>query len=253
MKIEPDDIIGALEQLTLMGRSEQVEIGPSEVGIECKRCLARKLAEYQKASIISSWRTTIGRAVHELAERDVPPQFPTGALIAEGRLLVHEYKNFRLAGSSDLFAPNDGAGMVLDYKVVGDDTLEKVAKAVEENKPINPQYITQGNLYGVGWTRLGYTVKDVCILFLPANKGDLRKYHVKYQYEYDPVDAAKALALVELLIDLAEEIGWEAVVRKFDPRPGCLSCATYAKVDNPQVDFLVGFGKTAPRRKSRNG
>lgn len=241
MRVTPDDIISAIEQTTLQGRSKQTVIGPSEVGITCQRCLARKLAEVEKGQVVSSWRTTIGRAVHEMLEHEVPPLLPPRAVVAEGGLLIHEYKNLRLAGHSDLFAPNDGEGVVMDYKVVGDDTLEAMRRVVAEGKPGKPQYIIQGHLYGLGWEKLGYVVKRVCILYLPANKGDLRRYHVKYEYDYSREAAAAALAHIEGLIDKAELIGWERVIRMQDPERGCLSCPTYAGTDNPQNDFLALF------------
>lgn len=249
MLVTPDDIITAIERMTLGGRSLQKVIGPSEVGITCDRCLARKLAETEKGDVISSFRTTIGRGFHALAEQEVPPQFPDGAVVAENHLFIHQYKTLTLAGSSDVFLPNNSHGMVLDYKCVGDDTLEKMRRDVASGAPLKPQYSIQGNLYGLGWELLGYPVEDICILFVPANKGDLRKYHVKYQYRYDRTEAAKALAKIEALIDRAEVEGWPRVIRTSVEERGCLSCPQYALVDNPQHDFFSGFPEKLANRK----
>lgn len=239
MHITPDSLIDDIEGFTLGGRSLQVEIGVSEIGMSCRRCVARKMAEYEKTRLVSSFRTTIGRYFHEGVANDLEKKYEgTGALLIENGLLVHSYKGWTLRGSCDIFAPNRGHGMVLDWKCVGDDTLEKTRKAVAAGGTPKEQYTIQGQLYALGWELLGYAVEDICILFVPANKGDLRRYHVPYRFAYDRTVALKALALVEDMIDKAEAIGWEATVRSFETESGCLSCPQYVGVDNPQYDFL---------------
>lgn len=226
----------------MTGRSLQKEIGVSEIGMTCRRCVARKLAGVEKQLIVSSFRTTIGRWAHEGLATDLPKlAHLEGALLVENNLVVHSYKDWLLKGSCDLYAPNassPGHALVLDWKVVGDDTLESMRRAVKAGGTPKAQYVIQGQLYGLGWALAGYPVDHICIMFLPANKGNLRRDHVQYQYEYDPMVAAEALAKIELLIDRAEVEGWDTVVKSIDPEPGCLSCPAYSLADNPQRDML---------------
>lgn len=250
MLITPSSLIDDIESLTLLGRSLQKEIGVSEVGMTCRRCVARKLAGVEKSAIVSSWRTTIGRAVHQLLADELP-QLPHHVadmgLLVENSLIVHEYKSWVLKGSCDLFAPNlahPGHGLVLDWKVVGDDTLEKTRRDIARGGGPKEQYLIQGNLYGTGWEKQGYSVDHICIMMLPANKGNLRRDHVEYQYDYDPMVSAVALAKIELMIDEAEAMGWDAVVKAQDPEGGCLSCPAYFAADNPVYDILGSFSKT---------
>lgn len=221
------------------GRSLQVEIGVSEIGMSCQRCVARKMAEYEKTRKVSSFRTTIGRYFHEGVATELMQKYEgTGALIIENKLVVHAYKGWILRGSCDVFAPNEGHGMVLDWKLVGDDTLGKMRKAFEKGEGPKGQYYIQGQLYALGWSLLGYDVEEVCIFFAPANKGDLRRYHVAFRFPFDRTVAAQALANVEQMIDEAEVKGWDAVVRSRMPEHGCLSCPTYDAIDNPVFDLL---------------
>ena len=239
MIITPDTLVDDIEGFTLGGRSLQVEIGVSEIGMSCQRCVARKMAEYQKTQKVSSFRTTIGRYFHEGVAADLERKYEgTGALLIEDKLVVHAYKGWLLRGSCDIFAPNEGHGMVLDWKCVGDDTLGKMRKALELGGLPKGQYFIQGQLYALGWELLGHKVEEVCIFFVPANKGDLRRYKVAFRFPYDRRVAAQALANVEAMIDEAEVDGWEAVVRRRDAEHGCLSCPAYEVVDNPVFDLL---------------
>lgn len=254
MQVTPDTLIDDIESLTMTGRSLQKEIGVSEIGMTCRRCVARKLAGIEKQLVVSSFRTTIGRWAHEGLAHDLPllPHHAEAQdLVIENNLIVHQYKDWTLRGSCDLFAPNlewPGSGLVVDWKVVGDDTLETTRKAVANGGAPKKQYTDQGQLYGRGYEMLGYAVSDICIMMLPANKGNLRRDHVRYQYKYDPSVAALALAKIEILIDRAETEGWDAVVHSIDPEPGCLSCPAYAVADNPQHDLLL-ITKSKTRKK----
>lgn len=239
MLFTPDSLISDIEGFTLTKRSLQKEIGVSEIGMSCRRCVARKLAKYSKAQVISSFRTTIGRYFHEGVAEDLKLKYPDDAdLKVEDGLFVHQYKDFVLNGSCDVFAPNEGHGMVLDWKCVGDDTLAAMAKVKAEGGLPKQQYVIQGQLYGLGWELKGFQVEEVCIMFVPANKGDLRKYAVPFNYRYDRSVAARALMEVELLIDAAEVAGWDAVVRAQTPERGCLSCSSYTHADDPVFDLM---------------
>lgn len=252
MIITPAQLLDDIESFTLGGRSLQVEIGVSEVGMTCQRCVARKMGEYEKTRLVSSFRTTIGRYVHEGLERDFGNLYSDKDMVREEKLLVHAYRNWILRGSSDVFLPNEGVGTVLDWKVVGDDTLSAMRKRAEKGELPKEQYVTQGHLYGLGWTLKDYDVKNITIMFLPANKGDLKRYAVPFTFPFDPSHAARALAHVELMIDEARQDGWAAVVQRRDPEPGCLSCPQYEQVDNPVFDLLLDPKKREMKKRMFN-
>lgn len=247
--ITPDILVTMIENFTLGGRSLQVEIGVSEIGMSCQRCVARKMAEYEKSRKVSSFRTTVGRYFHEGVAADFGKVFVNGEMIIEDKLVVHRYKGWTLRGSCDVFLPNDGHGMVLDWKCVGDDTLTAMRKRFDNGELPKEQYVIQGQLYGLGWELAGHEVEDICIFFVPANKGDLRRYHVAFEFPYDRAAAAKALANVERMIDEAEVDGWDRVVRRRDPEFGCLSCPTYEAVDNPVYDLSFPESKRSTLKK----
>lgn len=253
MILTPDDLIDDIEGFTLGGRSLQKTIGLSEIGMTCRRCVARKLAEVEKSKTISSFRTTIGRYFHEGVATELAAKYAgTGAILLENGVVAHQYKGRTFRGSSDVFLPNEGHGMVLDWKCVGDDTLEDMRKREEQGLLPKMQYVIQGQLYGLGFERLGYPVEEICIMFVPANKGNLRRYHVKFVFAYDRTIALAALAEIEVLIDRAEVEGWDAVIRSQTEESGCLSCPSYRKADNPQLDMLGLFPDKLKRAKERS-
>lgn len=227
------DVIKVVESFSITERGLQVQLGVSEVGMECQRCICRKLAGLVKTQSIGSWRAQLGTYVHDALAHEFMAKHPDDVVI-ENKLFVHAYKNFLLMGSCDAYFKRGGRGLVLDWKVVGDDTLESVRKHGAKR-----QYVIQGHLYALGWLLRGYTPTDVCIMFLPANKGNLSRDAVPIEFPFDPLVAAEALAHIERYIDLADEIGWEKVLRQTPPAPGCLGCSAYKEVDDPMYDLLL--------------
>ena len=234
MIVTAESILETIEGCSITERGLQTSIGISEVGMACQRCVIRKLAEVPKTQMVGSWRAQLGTYVHAGLETDLSQKFASEDAIFEQRLLVHEYKSLSLAGSCDAFFPNEGAGFVVDWKVVGDDTLDLVRKG-----KIKQQYVVQGHLYGLGWHQLGYSVSQVGIMFLPANKGNLSRDAVPHVFDWDVQVAASALAKLEAYIDSAEDIGWEELMRQHAPLGGCLSCSSYQAADNPVRDLLL--------------
>lgn len=243
--ITPESLILDIESFSITDRGRQLALGVSEVGMDCRRCVARKLALYEKTQMTGSWRAQLGTYVHAGLAEDFAKKYTNGELIIEDGLIVHQYKDFILRGHCDVFAPNGGRGHTFDWKIVGDDTLAKVASG-----DVKQQYKVQGHLYSLGWEMKGYPVEDVTLMFLPANKGNLQRDAVPYSFKYDRGIAAEALGKIEDLIDAAEKRGWDEVVRNQHPDPGCLSCASYRKVDDPIFDLTAGFTK---KENGKNG
>jgi len=250
--LEPGDILDAIESFSITDRGRQVALGPSEVGMACQRCICRKLAGLEKEQLIGSWRAQLGTYVHDNLAHEFERAFPD-QVIVEDRLFIHAYKTFLLMGSCDAFFKRRGKGMTVDWKIVGDDTLKDVTDWMEELARSGEdlvasarrhggkkwQYVVQGMLYSLGWLLRGYDVEDVVIMFLPANKGSVTRYAVPVKYKFDVTVAAEALGKIERYIDLAEEIGWEAVLRQTPPAKWCLSCKAYETVDDPIYDLTL--------------
>lgn len=233
--VTPHDLLTQIESFSITERGLQKEIGVSEIGMTCQRCVIRKLAGVEKEQQIGSWRAQLGTYVHAgLADEFEKRYSADGRAIIESSLQVHQYKSLNLRGSCDAFFPNGGRGLVADWKIVGDDTLESVRSG-----NIKDQYVTQGHLYAFGWEQLGFQVETVAIMFLPANKGNLKRDAVPVSFPYDRAHAIRALAKIEKYIDLAEEIGWDELLRSHQPAKGCLSCRQYVAADNPIHDLTL--------------
>lgn len=215
-----------IPQLFITDRSRQTVIGISEVGMDCRKCVARKLAEKPRTPD-GSWFPFIGTAVHAQLEEGFV-RFDD--YILEERLFVHEYKSLKLAGSCDMFAFQDG--VVNDWKVVGQEALKKAAKGQIKN-----QYRIQAMLYGLGWKKKGYDVSHVSLTFLPRDL-DLPNAQV-VMLRYDESIAMEALAELELLIDAAEIVGWDEVIAKQPKASFCWDCKKYEQQEDGDISSLI--------------
>lgn len=221
-----------IEDLFITERSKQIQIGISEVGMDCRKCVARKLAKvYRKPE--GSWFPFIGTAVHDALERGFAERWPDEYML-ENKLHVHSYKDLELAGSCDMAAITDtGKGVVVnDWKVVG----ERVLKDASKGK-IKEQYRIQAQLYGYGWEQQGYEVTHVALSFLPRQ--DKLENAVVVLVRYDKSVAVEALAAVELMIDAAEIVGWEKVIDKQPKASFCFSCRVYEQTEFMDVESMV--------------
>lgn len=208
-----------ITELFLTERSYQTQIGISEVGSDCRKCVARKLAGRPKKPD-GSWYPFIGTAVHQALE-DGFVRWDDYKL--EGRLDVHEYKTLKLGGSCDMFAYK--AGVVNDWKVVGERALKEAASG-----KIKDQYRIQAMLYGLGWKKKGFDVTHVALTFLPRDT-DLSNAQV-VMLRFDEQMALNALAELEILIDAAEIIGWDAVIDKQPKASFCWDCKKFEQEEN---------------------
>jgi hypothetical protein len=221
-----------IPELFITARSRQTIIGISEVGMDCRKCVARKLAEKPRTPD-GSWFPFIGTAVHDQLEHGFAERWPDEYHL-ENRLHVHSYKGLELGGSCDMAAIiEDGKSVIVnDWKVVGQEALNKAAKGDIKN-----QYRTQAMLYGLGWKKKGYDVSHVSLTFLPRDK-DLSNAQV-VMLRYDEDLAMESLAKLELLIDAAEIIGWDAVIDK-QPKAGfCWDCKKYDQQEDGDISSLI--------------
>lgn len=217
-----------IDDLFISERSKQIQIGISEVGMDCRKCVARKLALTPRKAD-GAWYPFIGTAVHEQLEAGFRDHFPLDYTLEE-RLFVHEYKDLKLTGSCDMFAHLDG--VVNDWKVVG-----KVALADARKGKIKDQYHIQAMLYGYGWEQKGFDVTHVALSFLPRE--DKLENAVVVLVRYDRSIAINALAELESMIDAAEIVGWEKVIEKQPKASFCFSCRRYEQTDHDDLDSLI--------------
>jgi hypothetical protein len=215
-------------ELFITERSRQIQIGISEVGMECKKCVARKLALTPRAAD-GAWYPFIGTSVHDGLEAGFSERWPDEYKLEE-RLFVHEYKDLKLTGSCDMFAVNDG--VVNDWKVVG-----KTGVRDAGNGKVKDQYKIQAMLYGYGWEQKGFDVTHVALSFLPRE--DKLENAVVVLMRYDKALALQALAELESMMDAAEIMGWDAVIDR-QPKAGfCFSCRRYDQHDHIDVESMI--------------
>lgn len=170
-------------------RSQQVNIGPSEIGDPCVRKLAHKMIQTPKTNLLSDpWPAISGTAIHSwLAEA-----FETAK---SGEWLVEHRVQARLGltGTVDLF--DIAAGIVIDHKCVGSTSM----KARKSEGPTKQQLI-QLNLYAYGLKQQGYTVNKVALAFYPLG-GMLSGLHV-WIGDYDEQLALDAMQRLDDTIQL---------------------------------------------------
>lgn len=221
-----------IEELFVTERSKQIQIGISEVGMECRRCVARKLALTPRR-IEGSWYPFIGTAVHDQLEHGFRSRWPDQYNLEE-RLYVHEYKDLNLTGSCDMMAlveTSDGV-IVNDWKVVGNASLKEAQRG-----KIKEQYRVQAMLYGYGWKQKGYNVTHVALSFLPRE--DKLENAVVAMLAYDESLALTSLAQLESMIDAAEIVGWERVIDKQPKASFCFSCKNYDRTESDSLESLI--------------
>ncbi len=219
-------------------RSQQTLIGPSEIGTDCVRCLARKLAgvERNKPLDISDlpWLPFLGTSMHEMLEgffqeANVDAEAPRW--LVENRLTVGAIGPNVIKGSCDLFDTHTGT--VIDHKLVGTTKLTSVRR-----KGPGDTYRIQAHLYGLGWKNAGYDVNEVAVKFYPRNSISLSD-GIFWSEPYDEQVALNALARAnEIYAKVTSTEDLNAYLRTLDTSKDCFSCAEYPSVEEPiEVHF----------------
>lgn len=174
-------------------RSQQVAIGPSEIGVPCIRRLGHRLAGTPPTQPRrAAWLPFIGTSVHATLEvifhsADLRHERDHGTRgwLTETRVTVGQIAGRDITGSVDLF--HVPSGTVIDHKIVGPTTLQRVRR----DGP-SQQYRTQAHLYGQGLANAGYAVNTVAILYW-AREAD-QPTSLWWSQPWDPQAAADALA-----------------------------------------------------------
>lgn len=142
-------------------RSLQTAIGPSEVGTECVRKLAYKLAGFQQFNFLPDpWPTIQGTALHSVFEEAFGGQPDRWLVETE----VHVTRT--LKGKCDLYDVQ--RARVIDHKTAG-------ATGMQRYRGHGPkmQQIVQLGLYALGMENTGRPVREVALAFYPLG-GQMR-------------------------------------------------------------------------------
>jgi len=200
-------------------RSQQVYIGPSEVGQECVRRLAYKLLDWEKANESGggSWAANVGTAIHSFLE-EIFSKYPEKYEV-EQKVQIRA----NLSGTVDLF--DIEKGYVLDWK-----TTSPAGVKAKRSEGATSQQITQVQLYGYGKAQQGVQVNKVGLIFLPTG-GQITDMHIEL-YDYDESAALSALARLDSVYELLSTIDVEENPQMWPLIPAtpsrmCMYCPYY--------------------------
>jgi hypothetical protein len=143
-------------------RSLQRAIGPSEIGDDCERRIAYRLADVTESNRARDmWPATVGTAIHQWLEKAVDlyqTQHENMGWVTEIRIAADAL----VSGSSDVY--DSKRFRVTDWKTANTDNMRKYRV---QGPP--RQYIIQANIYGLGHENAGRQVRDVALVFLPRS------------------------------------------------------------------------------------
>lgn len=198
-------------------RSQQTEIGPSEIGNPCTRCLARHaLGCRVTRDFDDPWCRILGTAAHTWLD-DAAEAWNVrngrGRMIAENRVHPHPDLIPR-GGRVDLY--DEDTKTVIDHKIVGAEPLRKYRL----NGP-GPKYRVQLHIYGLGYARTGKPVEHVACAFWNRG-GRLSDLHV-WTEPYDVDVAMDALKRWRTIRDQALALG-PAILPHLPADPACWDC-----------------------------
>jgi hypothetical protein len=180
-----DDLVGVIRWYDAQSsRSQQQDIGPSEIGSECDRFLAYRLLNWPEVNTMTDpWPAIVGTAIHLWLEAAFMRFRETSGVDRwDTETTVHPDPFIR--GHMDLF--DNWLFTVIDWKTLG---VTKM-RAWQKNGPTEKQK-DQVNLYAKGKVEAGARVEKVCLVGLPR-AGWLEDIEV-WVDDYSPERAQAAL------------------------------------------------------------
>jgi hypothetical protein len=225
-------------------RSQQVHLGPSEIGVDCDRQVVGKLLRMPKTNhVVDPWPSFVGTALHAELERAFQAD---NAALGRTRWLtetkVEPHPDHR--GTADLYDVDEAA--VGDHKNLGETTMAKL-----RNKGAPIKYEVQLLLYGLGYIRAGRPVKRVYLIAYPRTGSSLDGIYVwERPFDASAIDLlAQTFAATARRKDLAALIQagrsglhWDQVAMAPDDDE-CYFCPFY----RPQSARDGGPGCPGPR------
>lgn len=148
-------------------RSQQVELGPSDLGSACDRRIGYKIAEVPEVNVyMDPWTAFVGSAIHSRLQKSIDEHervVAAGMLRAAPRFLTEQNAPLDplIPAHPDLLDVEKK--MVIDHKSTTSDSIKKL----KAGEPINPGYQVQVHLYGLAFERAGYTIDKVALAFYP--------------------------------------------------------------------------------------
>lgn len=238
------DIAQALRDMIIHGsksmpRSQQQALGPSEVGHPCARKLAYGLmSEPGEGGYDDPLASLIGTAFHSwlewAAEQD-------NLRLGRQRWLTERKVEVRpgLSGTADLF--DTDTGTVIDHKCPGKSRFDHYTRHGPSNV-----YRAQAHLYGAGYVRLGFDVKNVAIHLIPRASAQLRSTHVWMEpYNQQLVD--EILGRIDNVTLLIEALDLEHNPQNYKlipiaPDEDCRLCSWWSPNPDPANPFHCAGG-----------
>lgn len=171
-------------------RSRQQSIGPSEAGTPCSRRLAYKMLGVEPVNTVTDpWAAIVGSAVHDWLDDAFAAENARLGWDRWATSLRVELPGY-MKGTIDLF--DDLEKTVIDHKVVGNTTMQRVKKG-----DISEQYRTQVHIYATGLRLRGHEVNNVGIVFW-SRSGQL-KDTIGWSEPYDEAIVETALRRIDAL------------------------------------------------------
>lgn len=213
-------------------RSQQVHLGPSELGVECDRQVVAKLAGLPVTNNVTDpWPSIVGTAIHAWLEDAFASDDPKRWLTERRVYPVDEHP-----GTADLY---DAASFtVIDHKALGQASQDKL-----RSEGPSRQYFVQALLYAMGYARAGFQVDNVAIVSWPRTKSSMNDLYV-WHHKIKPED----WALVDEVLDQTKTRKDMAVLVQaglldimqvpHTPNRGCYFCPIY----RPEAATDGGYG-----------
>lgn len=259
-----DDVMSVMQT----ERSKQITVGPSEIGTDCDKCLARKLSLLYPPETpgSDSWKAQIGTFGHAGLEEHFgkihpapwarptdlwtpdpgdrhaadgtdkfPPTITSPHYHLERKLVMRPW----LSGSCDMYVEGSAPhGLVVDWKFQGARSLGDTGKG-----KIPSYYFAQMNLYGLGYELLGMPVSHLVLFALPRD--DELNAARPVLMRYDRQVALDAIARCERMMAAAELVGWPALIERQpsanDTGGHCWDCPRFERQENHTfIDDLLG-------------
>lgn len=213
-------------------RKMQMGLGPSDLGIECDRRLAYKVAGITGYNMGDPWAAFVGSSIHTRLEMVIKKYAAEngGAWLIEERIVVDPL----IRGRADLVLDD----MVIDIKSASPDVMKKLP----DTGP-RASYLPQIHAYAKGLNDHGRKITKVAFVFVPRS-GRLDDMYV-WADEYRPEIAEKAIRRVYAFARRLKEIDilahpdlWETVPAKPDFL-WCQYCALFNRAmgaEDPATD-----------------
>jgi hypothetical protein len=195
-------------------RSQQAELGPSEIGQVCRRRLAYRIAGTPSVNHPDPLKALIGTDFHEGMARSIK------RIDQAHRYLVEHPVTYRgIFGTVDLY--DTWRHRLVDWKTSETKRIRRYA--MQDDIPVN--YRVQTAIYAEGLRSVGYPVAHVALVFLPRD-GDLTDIWV---WTAEP-DQVLADEYVQRYIDLKEQLatGNSPATISATPGPLCAYCPNYS-------------------------